>query len=529
MSLKPQVLEPIQWFTILLIYILSPFSIFSENNLKLSLEDAVKNVLENNLTVKNAKLEIAKTDSATIKNTSKYTWKVFSDITIFKNVQPINNTTLLAGNKISQDKIAGGIEKLFETGTNLNLEVSTTRFDSSAFEGDIGLLFPTFSRLAIKPIYTGAYTIKISQEIYKSSFGVIERNNEKILKTKAIIERDQLVFLLSNLVTKTLIDYWALSIQESAVDTFEKLLKNAKFIQSITNRKRNLGLSEPFEVNLWNSIVSNLESQLLKAKSERDIAKRDLKRILSLDPKIEVKGITELNETLPDNLNLEEDIKTALNKRIDLKNIKRSSENEKLIYQNAVEEDNPSIKVTATYSSKAQTFYSPQENFFLNNAYGVNTFKFPETRGEISLSYPLWDEGIKEAIKESRVNISQLQQKENDLKREIETEVRNRHDAILSSHSNLVFAKNNLEEVIKYYKGITEKFSQGRYTAQNLKNALDSLAQAELAVIQNRVTFNINLIRYELVKNTLFEKYGIDPDIIVNEIVRASNESINRK
>lgn len=501
----------------------------SSETQKLSLEDAVKNVLENNLTVKNAKYEIAKSDTQTIRYSSRYVWKAYGDISVFKNVQPLNNTTLLAGTKISQDKIAAGFEKEFRTNTSLNLEASSTRFDSSAFEGDIGLLFPAFSRLAIKPIYTGAFTIKLSQEIWKYSFGKVERNTEKILKTKAVIERDQLVFLLSNLVTKTLVDYWALSIQESSVKTFEKLLKNAKFVRDTTVRKRNLGLSEPFEVNLWNSVVKNLESGLEKAKIDREIAQRNLKRILSVDPSIEVSGLTDLNETLPTNLDYEKDLQYALEHRIDLKNIRRNLELANLSLENSEEEDKPSIKISALYSSRAQTFYSPQENFLLNNMFGIATFKFPETRGEVALSYPLWDEGLKAAIKESRVNIEQLKEKEIALIKEIEEEVKNRLEDIKVSHTNLLLSKTNLDEIQKYYKGITEKFSQGKYTAQNLKNALDTLAQAELGVIQSRVAFNINLIRYELVKNSLFENYGIDSSAIVEEIVRASNESINGK
>jgi outer membrane protein TolC len=505
------------------------FSLYGEAQVNLTIEDAVKNVLENNLTVKNAKMEIAKSDSPTFKNSSKYVWKLIGDVTVFQNVLPINNTTIISGNKISQDKISAAIEKQFESGTYLNFEGSSTRFDSSAFEGTIGFLNPAFSRLAIDPIYTSALTLKISQEVWKSSFGKIDRNTEKILRVKAKIDREQLVFLLTNLVTKTLIDYWALSIQESSVLALQKLVKNAIFIKDITIRKRNLGLSEPYEVNLWNGVVSNLESQLEKAKTDREIANRDLKRILSVDSKIQIAGITDLNETIPMNIDLEKDLQYALDNRVDLKIIRRSIESAKLIQDNAEEEDNPSIKLSATYASRAQTLYSPIENFYLNNSYGIATFKYPETRGEVAIAYPLWDEGIKETIRESKVNLAQLKQKEKDLVKEIETEVKNRHDAIFVSHKNLEISKKNFIEVDKYYKGITEKFSQGRYTAANLKNALDTLAQSELGVIQNRVNFNINLIRYELVKNSLFEKYGIDSESIVNEIVKKSNDALNGK
>ena len=192
---------------VLLYFLINLFSLYAEAQVNLTIEDAVKNVLENNLTVKNAKMEIAKSDSPTIKNSSKYVWKIIGDVNVFQNVLPINNTTLFSGNRISQDKISAAIEKQFEAGTYLNIEGSSTRFDSSAFEGTISYLNPAFSRLAIAPIYTSALTLKISQEVWKYSFGKVNRNTEKILRVKAKIDRDQLVFLLTNLVTKTLIDY----------------------------------------------------------------------------------------------------------------------------------------------------------------------------------------------------------------------------------------------------------------------------------------------------------------------------------
>ena len=69
MIILPKFNEKIHWLKGLFFSLLlsTPILSQSNNNLKLSLEDAVKNVLENNLTVKNAKLEIAKTDTATIK------------------------------------------------------------------------------------------------------------------------------------------------------------------------------------------------------------------------------------------------------------------------------------------------------------------------------------------------------------------------------------------------------------------------------------------------------------------------------
>ncbi|MCB1141849.1 MAG: TolC family protein [Leptospiraceae bacterium] len=489
----------------------------------LSIENAVKNVLENNLTVKNAKLEIIKADSGSLKNSSRFLWKIYGDASIFKSVNPLNASNIISGTKISQDKLSLGLEKDFETGTYIATEISTLRFDTNAFEGELGYIFPAFSSLALKPLYTGALSFRISQELWKHSFGKVNKNTDKLLRLKTVIDRDQLVFLLTNVVTKTLIDYWALSIQESAVNTFEKLVKNAVFIQNITLRKRRIGTAEQFEVNLWNSIVTKLKGQLEKAKVDRDLARRDLARVMALDSVDSFSAVTDLKAELPENLDFIKDYEYALENRIDLKNIRRMQEVSGYQLENAEEEDNPSMKVSALYSSRAQSLLSPQNNY-LNTQNGISTFKYPEKRIEMELSYPLWDEGLKENIKSSKVDIAQWKQKQIDLEKEIENELRDRISAIKSSYSSLKIAEQNLIENEKYYNGISQKFAVGRFNASDVKTALDNLAQSELILVQSKVNFNINLIRYELAKNSLFQKYNIDPQKIVDEIVRQGEE-----
>ncbi len=499
-----------------------PISSKDTNSSRLKLEDAVKNVLENNLTVKNAKLEIAKSNSAFYKNTSQYVWKVFAEITSTQIVNPNNQTTFFSGTKISNDKLAVGIEKQFSTGTYFAAELSTVRFDSNGFEGIIGQAIPGLSNLAIPPLYTGGLGFKLSQELWKHSFGKSERNTEKILENKAQIDRDQLVFILTNIVAKVLIDYWTLAIQEAAVNSFEKLVKNAKYILGVTYNKQRIGIAEPFEINLWGSVVSSLESQLEKFKLQRNSSRINLVRILGVDPKTEISGVTELKEDLPTDLNLVKDTEYAYRKRIDIKNLQRAKYGAKLSLENAEEEDAPSIKLNLYYTSRSQSLISPQYNF-MDTSNGIMTNKYPEKRVEITVSYPLFDEGVKTGIRDAKLNIDQLKEKESSLYKEIEEELKNRYDAIYSSHNSLKIAKKNLEENQRYYNGIVQKFGQGRYTTLDVKRALDDLAQSELGLIQAKVNYNINLLRYDLTRNSLFDKYGIDPDKIIDEILKLAD------
>ena len=431
----------------------------------------------------------------------------------------------MSGTKLQTDKLSAGIEKQFSTGTYFLAEVSTIRFDSNALENP--LTTPAaFAFLGVKPLHTGAVSVKLSQELLKYSFGRTEKTKEQILRTQSAIQQDTLIFQLTQLVTQTLVEYWSLSVADSAVLTYERLLENAKSISKLTARKQAIGTAERFEQSQWNSVVANVESQVERTKLDRDDAKRRLQRILGVDSQTEINGVTDLVEVIPE-INLEADIKYALENRIDLKNLKRQKELAKLGLSVAEDEDMPSVKISGTASSRAQSLLSPQDNYYLGNYNGIRSWKYPEYRADVTLSYPLWDQGVKTTIRDSQINIKEITDQEAALTREIEDELRTRYEAIKSSYSVLLTAKRTEEETKKFYDGLVTKFIQGRYSALAVKNALDAFTQAQLVGFQAKVNFNINLLRYDLAKNYLFEKYDIDVYKVLDELKKAAATHTN--
>ena len=58
-------------------------------------------------------------------------------------------------------------------------EVSTIRFDSNALENPYTTP-SAFAFLGVKPLYTGAVSVKLSQELLKYSFGRTEKIKEQM-------------------------------------------------------------------------------------------------------------------------------------------------------------------------------------------------------------------------------------------------------------------------------------------------------------------------------------------------------------
>ena len=101
------------------------------------------------------------------------------------------------------------------------------------------------------------------------------------------------------------------------------------------------------------------------------------------------------------------------------------------------------------------------------------------------------------------------------LKKEIADELRARVDAVLVGHKILQNAIQTRKESESYYNGLFGSFRQGRFTAVAVKNALDTLVQNQLQEIQAKVNFNINILRYEVAKNSLLKKFDIDVEKII--------------
>ena len=505
------------------ISLLFSLSLYSDNgnttnnlkgNLKLTIKEAVQRAIEYSPEIKNTSFELVKTDSNFLKAESKYSWRLVGGVDSQKSVLPDNQLNFFTGTKTSTDKISGGIEKVFNTGTYFKTEISTQRFDSNAFEDPVRNLSNGFSGLAIPPLYTGAVTLTLSQDILKNTFGVQDRNFQKILKNQSEIGKLDLGFKLSTIIVDTLVTYWSTIISESSVKTFEQLLKNTKDVRDLTKQKATLGLAENFEINQWNALYIQTENQLQKAKLEHEENKRKLVRILNLPPETFIGDISDLKLDLPQNLSLESDLDYAFKNRHDWKSLGIKKEIAQITRENAKDNALPSVKLAVSRSAKSQTIISPQHNFN-NFDNGVPTTKYYDANANLKVIYPLSDKGIRAELRDAEILNAQVKIQEEDLIKEITDDVKNKHDQVVVGHKILENAIQTRKQSESYYKGIYNSFRLGRFNAVAVKNALDTYTQNQLQEIQAKINYNINLMRYDLAKNALFERFEISVDKII--------------
>ncbi|MCC5814360.1 MAG: TolC family protein [Leptospira sp.] len=479
----------------------------------LSIEDAIRRALENDPKILRKKLELANASRDEMKNQGKYSWRVVAGASIDQKKNPFNQSTILSGTKTQTNEYNAGIEKLFSTGTYFKADVGTTRFDSNAFEDQFRTP-PGFGALGIRPLFTGSVSVTIAQDLLKNSFGYNERKTEKILENNTEILKEQIEQELSELIVTSLVDYWDFSVKDGTVETFERLLASTKDIRNLTIRKRGLGLSESFEVNQWNALLAQAESQLKTAIVERDEAKRKLIRSLRLPDDTEFSKVTPLVEELPKTINYEKDLEYAYNHRADFRNMARKKENAELAKKIANNEALPSLKVSGSYGYQAQNLVSPQQNFSDPNQ-GITSQKYPIQQGALEFSYPIADKGVKAGIRDAEIQKRQANLEGEDLTRAVADDVKTRIDILKASFSIFQNAMITERESQRYYNGVLRSFRQGRFNAVTVKNALDAYIQDQLNLTRTKIDYNINLHRYYVSKNSLFEEYQINREKLV--------------
>lgn len=481
------------------------------NPLPLTMEETVRLVLDNNNAVRLQQLEILQADTELARDLAQYAPTIGAAYEGMESREKPTPSTLFSGDRMTTDRYSAYINKLFRTGTYFQVEVSDSRFDSNAGE-NIALQGTDLARISQPPLHTGALSIMIRQELLRNSFGYSQRRMNQIARNNARILRQDLEYQLTSLVVRAMVDYWELSIAEENLRTAELLLNSTRNIRNITIQKRNIGLAETFEINQWNALLAQAETAVDNARLERDSKRRQLLRTMNLDPDLELTGATDLRTTRPTDVNLQADIELALESRPDLRNVRLQMQNAKMMSEVAENNRLPSVTLGGSYSSR--DIGRRAETAFHHVPRGT----YPESSVEFRVEYPLWDEGRRVDSRNARIAMRQLAIQEEEMERQVSDEIRDGFDRINVSFEGLQRAERAVQQSQAFYNGLIVRYRQGRFTAEAIKNALDALIQSRQGLTQARINYNISLIRYDLTRNYVFDRYGIDIDETLDRI-----------
>ncbi len=474
-----------------------------EKVLKLNLQKAIEYLIQRNYDVKKALLDYRGATIPLKQYQAKY--DVYLQGGVNYGVQRNDPDAALTGfpgigsQPDVSNSIRGnvGVSKGFSTGTSITASI-------------MGMYTQGIEGMPVTMGGEGYQTdikVELAQELLKNAFGKTDRLEEKQLENNTRMHKEMVKLQLSQLMVEAIIGYWNVAVAEENLKTSKLNLNSTVNIRNLITRKRRLGLSEQEDILDWNAKVSRGRSALDQAEKMLFDARQAVSTTLNLEEGIEFDVSTTFVKEEPV-VTYDQALRDAFANRIDWKNQKVRLKNAKLSYEVASNHQLPSMKLKVSAGNSK----TDPDN------YG-ETFKlYPELNVGLELSYPLGNREGNAKMSEARLNLMKeevsLKQLENSIRDEVASNVRQcqvAYNVYKRSRESRVYSQ-------RYYQQVLAKFRRGRYSALELKMALDSYIQSRYQELKSLVDYNSALVRRDMSRNILFEKYEIDVDRILSRI-----------
>ena len=465
---------------------------------KITLSEAIVKAIELNPDIYISKYEAAMADTDSLKYNAKYSPFVNAEGVISSSTYP---EFLYADNGKKNDSIGASVSiaKSFETGTTVVAGVShtSTKLNTGPVQSLNGAELEY-------DITSPVIFATIEQEFLKNAFGYNNKKMDKILQNATQMKKDAYIYSMSMIAFMVMTDYWSVVISQNHLDNSRMMLVETKKVRSIVADKVNIGLSEKFEINYWNSLVASAKASVTQAEQNYRKAIRKFCRDINVDNGISMQEKVILSDKLPE-INSEAAIKTAFKKRVDYLNAVRSLENAELSLQMNENSSLPSLKGSVSVSSMDSNIDSAGDAY--SNA---AVMKYPSYKAKLSMSYPLNDTNQKADERNAGWILEQSKQKLEMTRRYVKDDVTTKIENVSAGYQLYNEAKEARKQAEMYYSSMLSNLKRGRFAASSVRDAMDGLVKTREMELQLLVMYNASLIEFEVSKNELFETYKVD-------------------
>lgn len=300
-----------RFFLLLLCFLITLFSqsvqaqTTNDKTIKLSLEDAVKEALANNLNLtlqrEDTKIAAGSVDIANSKFDKQFNAEA--------GYESIENTPLFIGgaDEVKQGVANAGVSKRFTTGTEMEVEWSNNRFDTDA------------AGFTLNPSYGSTVSVGLSQPLLRGWGTEIQTapvTAAEIEYTASTYLVDDVAADLAALVKQ---GYWNLVFAWQDIEVKRLSVTLAQRLLEETIAKIDAGKLAEVEVYQPQSEVTRREEDLITAERAIGVADDELKLLLNTSNWVTPFSPVDLPYTEPIELSPQEILNSALSNRPDIK------------------------------------------------------------------------------------------------------------------------------------------------------------------------------------------------------------------
>jgi hypothetical protein len=345
--------------------------------------------------------------------------------------------------------------------------------------------------------------VSIQQELLNNAFGINDRTMDRIMKNAMTMQKEAIKFQLSLIVVGVIGEYWTVVMDKVAMENAELQVEETRKVRDIAARNMQYGLSTDYTLNMYDAMLAGARAKFPLSRQKYSESRRRFLTTINFDSNMAVSDAAVFTDRLPD-INVEEGMKTAFEKRADYRNALLSLENAKMGSKISSNSMLPSL--VAEFNMK-----SSGENRNFGESYGeVGLFQYPAIQGKLKMTYPFGDAALYTQDRNARFRLKQAEIQLEKNKCQVKDDVLNSSEKIETLYTTYKNAMEARKKSELFYQGMLRDLRMGRLSSSIVKNGLDALVQSREGELQALIGYNVSLLQYDVVRNILFEKYNIN-------------------
>lgn len=492
-----------------------------DNAIHLKLRDAIVLALENNSDV-----QINEETIESRKFTLLGTWSPFDPtIQASLNVNRYSSPgeSLLQGigssangtlNSLTQYGQISYLET-FTTGTSINVQISSNKSSTNS------------SYYFFNPYDTSSLNLQFTQPLLRN-FGRFANTapiwiaQRGLAQSKATFEAE-----VNDAVLQVVGQYWAAVQARGALDVQDRALKLAQTSYERDKRALELGALPPLDISRSESEVAARKVQMIQSEYGLAQAEEALRYTIGADQDPQVNSLRlELEEnpepTAVQNVDADVVLKDALSRRPEMEAAKDALDADEISIRLARNQLKPDLELNGFYQSTGLggNEYSLTTGQITSTG-GIGTsfnqlfgFGYPGYGGQLTLNLPVRNRAGEARLGSSLVSRSRDLYGNRQVEEQITRQVRDAVHQFDSAKLSLTAAETSLDLAKKSLTADQRKFELGAETNFFVLDSQSRLANAELILLQTRISYQLALAAIQHASGDLLTPYHLQVDAL---------------
>lgn len=473
--------------------------------LSLSLDEAVKRALENNLDIQVAQFDPRASEESIRQAKGPYDPLATSNLSTRSQTQRATNIFAGAQEVTNETNTWNfGVSKLFKTGGTINVTFNNNKVDTNS-------IFAT-----VNPNYTSTFSGFASQPLLRDFRIDTERNQLRVAKKNKEISDAQFRQTVVNVLANVKQQYYDLIAAGDNLDAQRKSLALAQKLLDENRIKVRVGTLAPLDVVQAESEVATREENVIVAENSLAEAEDSLRRSIFAQQSPEMWNVHIVPTDRPAADAVQVDtpaaVAKALAQRIDVQNARRNLEISDYSYEFARNQGKPTLDLQGQYGATGTggtVFVRDQQG----NVVGVPTvggyggalsqafgFGLPTWSVAVVFSYPILNRTAKANTARAELSREQARTSLARLEMSIAAEVRTAGRAVETNWKRVEASRAARVLSAQRLDAEEKKFNAGMTTNFFVTTAQRDLAFAEVAELRAIADYRKSLVTFERVQ-----------------------------